>query len=236
MILFTPEAKKKEPMFFSFKSISAEIHRLLLEKTEGEHKFIHTFAYEPGFFEKFRKRMEALYLTDKESNQDNLNASLYLQDVFITSLARILVSGGEEGTKILNNNYSYFTSIRYAAGTGASSFYQKVIFPLSTGTVRVSSLNIPFLSWFFDDYLDQYNSGGFNYSHFAETLINSDSVLNDILRTNSFFIPYQPDNLIQKAIVKYNENSKRLEEYKRMESEGLSPLDVVRRKSSYSAQ
>ena len=123
-------------------------------------------------------------------------------------LERSLNTDAERG--FLKEHKNNTATVKYNLGTDQGSFYRQIIEPLSKG-VNISQIEIPFLEAVYEKYskekAEDPKIGAFeSYVKQQEDVLNENRVL---------VMPFTTNSLVAKAIKKYNENKKQLNQLNR---------------------
>lgn len=191
-------------------------------------------AVEPDIFHELKSRVEHALLD--ESNGKSDLEYLKIEELYISlfwNLNDMLIHNNTTKTEVIvRNNLEDISSVIFTTGTGDHSFYNRIMEPINDDPNNIDIINIPFLK---DMYTKYEESGGFQGTrqNFQQYLLDSGKTIDDSRASKEYIIPYKTDSFVEKMIIKYNENTKKIQNYDNLENEkgSLSLLEKIKRKS-----
>ena len=168
-------------------------------------QFIVPWFKEPDKLKMLTEKAKNNVLNFETNNKpfDNLKNSILINTAFF-SLNTILEDNDKK--PILSEHLNDMRAIKYEKGTGADSFYKRVIEPLDKGLISINNIEVPFLTEVYKQY-EEDNSE----ENLLDYLTNREDTLDNVSE-KFIIIPLKKDSFAYKLIKKYNETIKKLEE------------------------
>ena len=174
------------------------------------NKIFFGLAEEPDFMENFRIKLEEHIFHKDYLSKVDLERIKQLYNMF-TSAVNTKLKRNNNDISVSHETEKYWTSVVYSVRTGTGSFYELVEKPLKEKSRTIEEINVPFLIPVYQQYLDSAMNEQMN---FLAYVANKDET---IKTEKKLIIPFQQGSLVERMILKYNENLKVIRELDELE-------------------